>query len=81
MDIYGQIRKNNARTWLFLSFFIGLLLLIGYGFDYFYGASYRMPVFTLTAVIISFLSSLGGYFFGDRWVLSSTHARPPIPPI
>ncbi|MEI8345775.1 MAG: M48 family metalloprotease, partial [Candidatus Omnitrophota bacterium] len=78
MDIYGQIQKNTRGTWVVISVFVALLLAIGLGFDYFCngGSTARVPQFTLIALSIGIFSSLGGYLYGDRFVLSSTHARP-----
>ncbi len=75
MDIYSQIRKNNRQTWLVLAVFVVLVIAIGAGFDHFYGAGLASPVFTLFALAFGLVSSAGSYFFGDKMVLSSTHAR------
>ncbi len=77
MNIYEQIKKNNLNTWLILTVFVALLLAIGMGFDYFYGAGMGLPLFTIVALVIGVLSSYSGYMYGDKLVISSTHARGP----
>lgn len=81
MDIYSQIKKNNRETFVLLSVFIGLLLFLGFGLDFWYGSRNPdyMPLGTLIAVTVGVFSCLGGYLHGDKWVLSSTHAREPNP--
>lgn len=79
MNIYDQIRKNNHSTWIILTVFMALLLFIGVGLDYFYGAGIGMPLFTIIALAIGIISSYSGYMYGDKLVLSSTHAREPNP--
>jgi len=75
MNIYEQIKKNNLSTWLILSVFVTLLLVIGMGFDYFYGAGIGMPLFTIIGLVVGIISSYSGYMLGDKLVISSTHAR------
>jgi heat shock protein HtpX len=79
MNIYEQIDKNKRNTWFLITGFIVFLLAIGAGFDYYYGATYKdsvpLPFFSLVALAIAILMSLGSFFYGDKLVLSSTHAR------
>ena len=75
MNIYEQINKNKQSTWLFLLIFSLLFLFIGLGIDQYYGTGAQMPVFTLIAVMISAAMSASGYLYGDKIILSSTHAR------
>ncbi len=75
MNIYEQSAKNKRDTWVILSAFALLFLLIGIGLDYFYGAGERTPFFTSIAIIVALVSSFGGYMYGDRLILSSTRAR------
>jgi heat shock protein HtpX len=77
MNIYEQIKKNNINTWAILTVFMALLLAIGMGFDYFYGAGMGLPLFTIIALIAGIISSYSGYMYGDKLVISSTHAREP----
>jgi len=79
MNIYEQIKKNNINTWVILSLFVGLLLAIGMGFDYFYAPSIGFPLFTIIALGVGIISSYSGYLYGDQLVISSTQAREPNP--
>ena len=79
MNIYSQIKSNRRGTYLVVAAFIGLLLFIGLGVDYYYGGGFRIPVFTAAAVLIGIISSYASYRYGDRLVLSSTRAREPSP--
>ena len=79
MNIYEQIKKNNFNTWVILTVFVALLLAIGMGFDYFYGAGMGLPLFTIIAFVVGLISSYSGYMYGDTLVISSTHAREPNP--
>jgi len=75
MNLYQQISKNRRSTWLVLAAFFSVFLLIGLGIDHFYGAGAKAPVFTVIAVMIAIVASYSGYRYGDRLILSSTHAR------
>jgi heat shock protein HtpX len=75
MDIYQQIGRNNRATWVIISVFIFFFLFIGFGFDHFYGAGAQIPVFTFIALLIGVISSYSGWRYGDRLILSSTHAK------
>lgn len=77
MNIYDQIKKNNLNTWVILTVFITLFLSIGMGFDYFYGAGIGLPIFTIIGLAVGVISSYSGYMYGDKLVLSSSHAREP----
>ncbi len=77
MNIYQQIHSNNRNTWLILSIFAALFIFLGFGADYLYGVSVRMPIFTVLALIVAIALSFSGYMYGDRMILASTHARGP----
>ncbi|MEI8176176.1 MAG: M48 family metallopeptidase [Candidatus Omnitrophota bacterium] len=77
MDLYHQIRRNRSGTIVLIGFFIVLFIMLGLGIDFFYGAGPRMPLFTVLALGIALVASYSGYAYGDRMVLSSTHAREP----
>jgi heat shock protein HtpX len=75
MNIFEQKRKNQRATWILISIFIALFLLIGLGFDYNYGAVLKLPVFSLIALLFGSFSSYAGFMYGDKMILASTHAR------
>ncbi|MFH1227891.1 MAG: M48 family metallopeptidase [Planctomycetota bacterium] len=74
MNIYEQQKSNRRQTWLIMAMFIALFLVIGLGFDLFLTGYF--PAGTIIALIIAVASVLGGYYGGDRVVLTSTGARP-----
>jgi len=69
--LYTLAEKNIRKTWLYLAFFFGLIILIGYFLSYFY-ESY---VFFWTALIFSTFSSIGSFWFSDKIVLAMTKAK------
>jgi len=79
MNIYEQIGKNKRDSWILIVLFFIVFLAIGFGFDYFYGARYNdsipIPIFSLAAFFVAIIMSAGSYFYGDKIVLSSTHAK------
>ena len=75
MNIYEQINKNKQNTWIFLGIFFLLFLVIGLGIDQYYGTGVQAPIFTLIALAASTGMSAGGYLYGDKMILNSTHAE------
>lgn len=75
MNIYQQIQSNNHKTWVVVTIFVIFFGFIGYGFDYFYFGG-ELPIFTFVALGISFFSVYLSFEYGDRFILSSTRARP-----
>lgn len=80
MNFLEQQRANRRRTWLVMTGFIGLAMLVGAGFDLFlFGGSQGgviLPIGTAGALALSSASAATSYFAGDRAVLKSTQAIP-----
>jgi heat shock protein HtpX len=78
VNLYEQQAANRRKTWLIMSAFILLLLLIGAGFDVFYLGQLGgyAPVGSLLALTVGSVSSLISYYAGDKAVLLATGARP-----
>ena len=74
-NIYQQITANRHSTWIIIIVVVSFFLLIGLGFDHFYGVGLNMPAFTLAALLFGVIASFGSYMYGDQLILSSTHAR------
>ena len=72
MNLYAERSANIRRTWaLMLSFFL-VVILIGWGLSYYYGA----PELLYIAVAFSLFMNVGSYWWSDKLVLSMTDARP-----
>lgn len=73
MTVYDQVTHNKARTYAIILTFILLVT----GFFYFVGKYVQSPsTYFLIGFIVSFLSSIGSYFYSDRIVLFTTGAKP-----
>jgi heat shock protein HtpX len=70
--LYTRADSNIRRTWLYMSFFFILVILVGWLFSYILN-SYFILWF---AVIYSVLSSFLSYWYSDKIVLMMSRARP-----
>lgn len=71
MTLYTLAERNIRKTWFFLIFFFGLIILIAYLFSYFYGSWISFWL----ALIFSFLSGIGSYWWSDKIVLAMSKAK------
>jgi len=74
--VHEQIARNKRKTFLLLALAVLFTALIGYVIGYFF---FSGSVGVIIAVILAIVLSLGSYFYGDRAVLASTHARKVTP--
>jgi heat shock protein HtpX len=74
--VHEQIARNKRKTFLLLGLAILFTALIGYVIGYLW---FSGPYGVVIAVILAIVLSLGSYFYGDRAVLASTHARAVTP--
>lgn len=70
--LYTQQSSNVRKTFMLMTVFLVLVVLIGYGASYFTGN----PGILYIAVIFALIMNVGSYWFSDKLVLSMTHARP-----
>jgi len=75
MNIYEQAGRNQRWSLVLITIFILFFLFIGIGLDHYYGAGLGVPFFTVIAFLVAVISSYSGYLYGDKLILSSTHAR------
>lgn len=75
MNIYEQALNNRRATWVTITIFILFFLILGSGFDFYFGAGPQVPLFTIIAFFLGAISSYAGFYYGDKLILSSTHAR------
>lgn len=71
MTLYTLAEKNVRKTWLYLAFFLGLIIGMGYLIAYFYSNW----AFFWGALILSLISGLTSYWFSDKIVLGMTGAK------
>jgi heat shock protein HtpX len=78
MDLYEQQTANRRRTWMVMTAFVALLVVLGAGFDLFVlgGGSTFVPVATTAALAIGSGQAWWSLRFGDRAVLNSSAAEP-----
>lgn len=69
--IYSEISSNKRKTALLITFFLVLIIALGYVFSQWMQAPALLPI----AVIFSIGMSLGSYFYSDKIVLSMSHAK------
>jgi len=74
--VHEQIARNKRKTFLLLFLAVAFTALIGYVIGYLW---FSGPAGVVVAVILAIVLSLGSYFYGDRAVLASTHARKVTP--
>lgn len=73
VNIYEQIKNNKIRSTLIISLFSGFIVLVAYLIT----QSYNLDgTFLIFAFLISVISSLGSYFYGDKMVLALNQAQP-----
>jgi len=69
--VYTEISRNKRRTALFITFFLALIIGLGWFFSY----SVNEPLLLPIAVGFSVLMSLTSYYFSDKIVLAMSHAK------
>lgn len=71
-NLYEQVSRNRWRSFFIVSFFVIFILLTGYILSYAFDSQYFLPL----AITYSLGSSLVGYYFGDKIVLTLNQAIP-----
>jgi heat shock protein HtpX len=71
-----QIARNKRKTFLLLALAVLFTALIGWALGYLW---FSGPAGVIVAVILAIVLSLSSYFYGDRAVLASTHAKAVTP--
>lgn len=70
--MYNQITSNKRKTWVLIILFLGVVLAIGYLYDYLYG--YGSGGLILAGVV-ALVMALTGYFSGDKLALAVSGAK------
>ncbi|MEJ0021931.1 MAG: zinc metalloprotease HtpX [Candidatus Doudnabacteria bacterium] len=69
--IYSEISSNKRKTALLITFFLVLIIALGYFFGQYFDSPGILPI----AVIFSVGLSLTSYFYSDKIILSMSHAK------
>lgn len=69
--IYSEISSNKTKTALLITFFLVLIIALGWIFSQYFQSPVLLPV----AVGFSTLMSLGSYFYSDKIILAMSKAR------
>jgi heat shock protein HtpX len=69
--LYTQQSSNVRKTWLMMSSFLVLIIVIGFSLSVYFGNSLLLYV----AIGISLLTNIGAYWFSDKLVLSMANAE------
>ncbi len=70
-NLYTHQDENVRRTWLLMTVFLVFVIAIGFLFSY----VRNQPAILYGAVIFSVLMNITAYWFSDKLVLSSAHAK------
>jgi len=70
--LYTYAESNIRKTWLYLTFFLFLIIGIGWLFSHIY----QEQAILWFAVIFSILTSIASYWYSDKIVLAMTKAKP-----
>ena len=69
--IYTEISSNKNKTLLLVTFFLVLIIGLGWLFSQYF----QSPGLLVIAVLVSTIMSVGGYFYSDKLVLAMAKAR------
>lgn len=72
MNIYSVISGNIWKSWIIMILFVVFVTTVGYVIGQATGYGWS---FTLFAIILSVISSIGSYYFSDQVVLATSGAR------
>ena len=70
--LYTHAESNIRKTWLYLTFFLLLVIALGWVISYFLGTFLILWIAVLYSVFISFFS----YWYSDKIVLAMSKAKP-----
>ena len=70
--LYTQQDKNVRKTWVLMSVFLIVIVLLGWFISFFY----QDPAILYFAVFFSVIMNIGSYWYSDKIVLRLSRARP-----
>lgn len=71
-SLYSHQSANIRKTWLLMTVFLLVIIVIGFTLSYMYGNANILYI----AVAVSLLINIGAYWFSDKLVLSMANATP-----
>jgi heat shock protein HtpX len=71
VTLYTQQASNVRKTWLMMSSFLVLIIVVGFSLSVYFGNSSLLYI----AIGISLLTNIGAYWFSDKLVLSMANAE------
>src|SRR3989338_6282864 len=69
--LYTEQSRNVFRTWMLMSAFFGLVMLVGWAISWYMG----QPGILWIAVIFALAMNISAYWFSDKIALTSTGAK------
>lgn len=70
--LYTQQSKNVTKTWLLMSLFFVVIILLGWFVSYYFDSPDILYIFVIFSVVMNIVS----YWFSDKIVLSMSQAKP-----
>ncbi len=74
MNIYSQIESNKTKTFLLMVGFVAFFALVAWLMGEVWGDG-SGAFYAIAAMLLTFIMSLGSYFFGDKLVIAMSGAR------
>ena len=72
MTLYSHAESNTRKTWLYLTFFFVLIIVVGWAISFSLGSSAILWLAVIFSILMSFIS----YWYSDKIVLAITKAKP-----
>jgi heat shock protein HtpX len=70
--LYTYKDLNVRKTWLLMTFFLAIVIAIGYAVSWYLGNSFILYI----SIIFALVMNIGSYWYSDKLVLAMTGAKP-----